>query len=308
MIETLLSQRPSPPAWLALDAGHDCAIVDRDLALTVDTLLEGVHFDGAISPSDLGYKAVAVSISDLAAARALPRWMLLSLSLPQAIAADLAFLDGLARGVREASYRYGIHLVGGDTTRSREAVAISVSVGGRLLGAKRSRSGARPGDDLWVTGWPGLAAVGYLDAAAPREALSALHHPDPPLLFALALDVASAAMDLSDGLASDLPRLCAASGVGISLDASALPVHPAIAASPALERAMLGGGDDYELLFTASPSDAARVLSLAKEHGVKVTRIGSVGGPVGARLLQGDWPKPAFAHFLAPEGARDGAP
>jgi thiamine-monophosphate kinase len=307
----LLADRGERPPWLVLDAGHDCAVVDGatlDLSwggptLTVDTLVQGVHWDEGFTPADVGYKAVAVSVSDLAATRAAPRWMLLALSLPAAWSSTdrEAWVVGLARGLAQASERFGVYLVGGDTTRmpGHGPAVVSITLGGAQQGAPRARSGAKPGDDLWVTGWPGLAGAGWAREAPPAEAIAALRRPEPPLGFALALDVATAGMDLSDGLGADLPRLCRASGVGADLDAGALPVHPALGTSGAPDALSLiiGGGDDYQLLFTAPPAARPEVERLASAHGVAAHRVGRVTAGDEVRLVGADWPEPLFSHF-----------
>jgi thiamine-monophosphate kinase len=298
LIGRLLAPRAAAPPWLTLDAGHDCAVVDGDLALTADTLVEGVHFDQKLSAEDVGYKTVAVSVSDLAAVRAQPRWMVLALSLPAGPRLE-GWSEGFARGLHSACEAYGVHLVGGDTTRVPPGAPIFVSatLGGRCLAAPRARSGARPGDTLWVTGWPGLASVGWMLEHPPEASLAALRRPRPPLSFALALDLATAAMDLSDGLASDLPRLCEASGVGVTLFEEQVPVHPALSTSPVRRQAILAGGDDYELLFTAPPEAEGQIRELALQYGAMVSPIGRVTLERGARLADGPWPSPAFAHF-----------
>jgi thiamine-monophosphate kinase len=262
--------------------------------------VEGVHFDARSSPADVGYKAVAVSVSDLGATRARPEWMVLALSLPDRPDRD-RWVEGLSRGLHEACARFGVYLVGGDVTGvpAGGPIFVSATLGGRLVDGPRTRSGARPGHDVWVTGWPGLAGAGWMSDDPPAAGLSALRRPVPPLAFALALDVASAAMDLSDGLAADLPRLCAASGVGAEIDPDALPVHPDLRARADRLRFMTVGGDDYELLFTAAPEHHSRIRELAGD--VPVHRIGRIVAGNGARLAGVDWPVPAFSHFAAGE-------
>ncbi|MEQ1503338.1 MAG: thiamine-phosphate kinase [Myxococcota bacterium] len=313
IIERLLAPRGPRPPWVRLDAGHDCAIVasEGELAITVDALVEGVHFARGADPADVGFKAVAVSVSDLGASRASPRWMVLALSAPDRPApSDLdRWIDGFAAGVAAAADAFGVYLVGGDLTRmpADGPIVVSVTAAGAVVHPPRSRAGARPGDDVWVTGWPGLAGAGWMWADPPAEALAALHRPDPPLGFALALGVATAAMDLSDGLASDLPRLCARSGVGAVIDPDSLPVHPALAdrSTEAIRAVAFGGGDDYQLLFTAAPADRAAVEADAGDAGVRVARIGSIVAEGGARLRDGGWPAPGFVHY-GPEPAGRG--
>lgn len=290
----LASACPDDAHVCRVGPGDDAAVLRDGLAVTVDTLVEGVHWDDRLSAEDVGFKAVAVSVSDLAAMGARPAWMLLSLSVPR----DDAWSAGAARGLGEASHRWRVPLIGGDTTRSAGARTLSVTMAGTCA-RPALRTGARPGHDLWVTGWPGLAAAGYHLASPPAAALEALRRPEPPLELALTLveaDLVGAMMDLSDGFASDLPRLCAASGVGVDLDLAALPVHPSIAEEPSLRTLQLAGGDDYVLLFSADPAHRARIAALADAASVPCHRIGRVTETPGARV-DGGWPRPPFAHF-----------
>lgn len=300
VIDLLLAERVAPPSWVRVDAGDDCAVVADGLAITVDSLVEHVHFDTRSSPADVGWKVVAVSVSDLGATRARPEWMVLALSMPDRADRE-SWVAGLSRGIAEACQRFGVYLVGGDVTAvpAGGPIFVSGTFGGRCVDRPRTRSGAVPGDDVWVTGWPGLAGAGWMSADPPAEGLAALRRPVPPLGFALSLDVASAAMDLSDGLAADLPRLCAASGVGAEIDVDRLPIHPALRSDPDRLRFLTVGGDDYELLFTASPANADRIRVLAGD--TPVHRIGRIVAGSGARLVGADWPAPAFAHFASGE-------
>jgi thiamine-monophosphate kinase len=173
-------------------------------------------------------------------------------------------------------------------------------MGGRCVARPLRRSGAQPGDVLWVTGTPGLAGAGYVLADPPAAALRALRRPRPPLAYALALATAglpTATMDLSDGLASDLPRLCRASGVGAEVDPRRLPAHPDLLGRPDLLTLQAAAGDDYELLFAASRANTERLRALAAEHQVSVTEIGTICGSGSARLLGAAWPEPPFSHF-----------
>lgn len=251
--------------------GDDGAVLPDGQVVTVDALVDGVHWDARLSLEDVGWKAVAVSVSDLAAMGARPAWMVIAVSLP-----DPAAAGPIAAGVGAACARWGVALVGGDTTRAPVAV-VTVTMVGRAVAAPLLRSGARPGDALWATGTPGLAGAGWRLADPPTAALAALRRPQPPLEFALGLaagGLASAAMDLSDGLAADLARLCAASGVGCELDGDAV-----IAALPGVPDALacaLGGGDDYELLFTAPAANDDAIAAIAAATGTVARRIGRI--------------------------------
>ena len=265
---------------------------------TCDTLVEGVHWDPRLSAEDVGFKAVAVSVSDLISMGASPRWALLSLTLPDPV--DEAFVTGFAAGFGEACQRWGVGLAGGDTTRGHQHTVVTVTMGGTLNAKALTRNGGRRGDDLWVTGTPGLAAMGYAGQDPGPAALSALRRPNPPVRFALdmtAQGLASAGMDLSDGLRSDLRRLCAASQVGALVHVDKLPAHPELERGDLGHRARLAGGDDYQLLFTAPSAHASQIEQLSRTHGIKVTAIGTLTQAGGARLDRGDWPEAPYQHF-----------
>lgn len=297
MIARLLASRAAAGPWLTVDAGDDAAVI-RGQAVSTDTMVEGTHFDDHLSASDVGYKAIAVSVSDVVAMGGHPEWALLALTLPREIdPAD--FVDGLARGVHHACETFGVRLVGGDVTGGRGPRVVTSVVGGPCP-APVTRAGARPGDDLWVSGTPGLAGAGWMWREAPDAALQALRRPTPRLGFADALaELATAAMDLSDGLSADLPRLAAASGVAIHLDLDELPVADALAPYPPDEvrRAQLGGGDDYELLFTAPPTARDALRRRAADVGVRITRVGRVSPGSGVTTSAGPLARGGFAHF-----------
>ncbi len=264
------------------------------MALTCDTLVEGVHWDKRLSAEDVGWKAVAVNASDIAAMGGRPTWALLALSLPAPVCGD--WVEGFARGLHAALDRWGIALVGGDTTRSPGLCSVGISMGGTCT-RPIPRSGARVGDALWVTGCPGRAALGFY--RDDPDGLAALRRPTPPVAFGAGLAAlpVTAMMDVSDGLATDLPRLCAASGVGAAVDPRRLPVTAALGADPERLALQVAFGDDYELLFTAPPSAADAVRDLAAQEGVTVTEIGRITAEGGARLSRGEWPAPRFRHF-----------
>ncbi|MBW1877309.1 MAG: thiamine-phosphate kinase [Deltaproteobacteria bacterium] len=293
----MLRAIPEPPVSVQVGPGDDAAVVQGQ-AITVDALVEGVHWNDRLGPEDVGYKSVAVSVSDLAAMGARPAWVVLALSVPAPV--DLAWVEALATGVGSACRSFAVALVGGDVTRSPGPRYLSVTMGGPCP-RPVTRSGAHAGDWLWVTGTLGLAGAGYLLDAPPPEALEALRRPRPPLPFALALadaGLASAMMDLSDGLATDLPRLCAASGLGGQVDPRSLPLHPTLGRIEDPVPLQVGAGDDYELMFTAPPQAEEQVRALAEKNGVAVTAIGSLTSPGPVELIGRPWP-PSFSHFGA---------
>ena len=283
---------------MAVAPGDDAAVLEDGTAITADTLIEGVHFDEGLSPSDLGWKVVAVSASDLGAMGATPTWMILCLSIPVSTAPS--WIDAFSLGLSQAAAFFSISLIGGDTTRSPGPCVATVTMGGKCISGPVRRSGAHVGDLLWVTGRLGLAGAGWMLDAPPQEALARLRHPVPPVEFGIALArerLATAMMDLSDGLAADLPRLCKASGCGAVVSPDGLPVPAALADHPDAMRLMTSGGEDYELLFTSSVAAEAAIRALAASEEVDVSVIGTMTQEPDLRLGDHDWPSPAFSHF-----------
>ncbi|HEY9275374.1 thiamine-phosphate kinase, partial [Achromobacter sp.] len=254
------------PAGL-LGVGDDCALFPvppgEQVATSTDLLLEGRHFFPDVDPKSLGHKALAVNLSDLAAMGARPIGCVLGLALPRL---DEAWLAAFAEGFHALAAAHGCPLIGGDTTRSAHDLAISVTVFGAVpAGLALRRDGAKAGDDIWVSGELGAADVAYrlLDGQYPADPAllaatrDALEWPDPQVSLGLALrGIAHAAIDISDGLLQDLGHILAASRVGATLHYAQLPVASALAplAQAPLRRAVLGGGDVYQLCFTAPTS------------------------------------------------------
>ena len=274
--------------------GDDCARVQvpagHELALSIDTLTEGVHFPACTDPADVGWKTLACGLSDLAAGGAEPAWCLLALGLP---AADSDWLTGLARGLGEAATAYGVSLIGGDTTRSA-CRSLTLQIGGLIpRGQVLSRAGARPGDLVCVSGAPGEAAMALHQLQARGEATAALRkrldRPSPRVALGQRLrGSASACIDVSDGLGADAAHIAHASGVELRLEAERLPISPALAeAAAASDRSardwLLHGGDDYELCFTIAASDWA-ALQAAGKLPAPVTMIGHVRAGAGVTL------------------------
>ena len=315
-----------PPPWLLVGIGDDAAVVEpernRVEVFTADAIVEGVHFDRAFVPPDaIGHRALAVNLSDLAAMGAAPRLALLSIALPSAW--PVADFEAMAHGFATLAARHGLHLVGGNLTRSPGPLVIDVTLVGTVKRRQAlTRAGARPGDELYVTGTIGAAAAGLraLQSGATKAAggssesgmarcIERYLRPTPRVRMGLLVSrtrSATACMDLSDGLADAAHQIAAASGVGVALDAAALPIDPAARAffeargvDPVIEA--LTAGDDYELLL-ASPPRARRRLAGAARHddGVPLTRVGRCT-PDGAVLLasaDGAQPLPrGYTHF-----------
>lgn len=315
------------PRRAVVGNGDDCAILapaaGMQLAVSTDTLVEGRHFLSTVDPRRLGHKALAVNLSDLSACGARPLAFTLALTLPRV---DESWLAGFSQGLLALADLHGCELVGGDTTAGPLTIGITV-MGEVPAGQALLRSGARAGDDLWVSGWPGLARLsleafrGSLNPSLSGEAFDqarlAMECPIPRVELGLALrGLASAAIDVSDGLLGDLSHLLRRSRVGARLVLDALPVHPVLATRCVSEQhdCLLAGGDDYELVFTAPAAHRARVQSVGDALGLPLTRIGAIQAEPGLQLLQGEldvWPDDeaaprevpnrwtAFDHFKA---------
>jgi thiamine-monophosphate kinase len=278
--------RSTPRDDVLLGVGDDAALLMPPpgvaLVAATDTLVEGRHFLPGTPPASIGHNALAVNLSDLAAMGADPAWALLSLSLPDA---DEHWLEGFARGLQTLASRHGVALVGGDTVAGPRVVTVQV-LGFVAPEAALRRAGARPGDAIFVSGTPGVAAAGLqllrdgranFDADDPR--VRRFLYAEPRLALGRALrGRATAAMDVSDGLLGDLRKLTAASGVGAHLDLERLPIQPLLDVGhdrEQSERYVLHGGDDYELLFTL-PGDDDRAADIATQAGCAVHRIGEI--------------------------------
>jgi len=263
-----------------MGVGDDCALLrpdaGLDLAVTTDMLVEGRHFLPDAEPRALGHKALAVNLSDLAAMGAAPRWATLSLALP---AADEAWLGAFSEGFFALAERHGVDLIGGDTTRGPLLVISVTALGEVPSGLALYRGGARPGDDIWVSGELGGAALALVHPEI-REAALRLHRPEPRVELGERLrGLAHAAIDVSDGLAGDLQHILERSQVGAMVHYAHVPRSAAFAKldDQDLERdCVLSGGDDYELLFTAARERRAELEALSGELGIALTRIGAI--------------------------------
>lgn len=293
-----------------LGIGDDAAVLHvpagHELVVTADTLNAGVHFPLDAAPADIGWKALAVNLSDLASMGARPAWCTLSLSLP---ADDPAWLDGFLDGFLELADAHAVALVGGDTTRGPLSIAVT-AMGWVEAGAALRRDGARIGDEVWVTGTLGDAAAALVlgghvllpldgvampvveagNAAALRARLA---RPAPRVAVGRALaGLAHACVDVSDGLLADLGHICRRSGVGAEIELARLPASPALRAAYADDelRAALqaAGGDDYELCFSASTAAREAVARALEQAGTTGTRIGRITDGDGVRALAAD--------------------
>ena len=278
--------------------------------------MEGVHFDRAFTPpAAIGHRALAVNLSDLAAMGAAPRLCLLSLVLPPAWPLDE--FDQMIGGFSALAARNGVHMAGGNLTRSPGPLVIDVTVSGGLKRRQTlTRGGARPGDELYVTGSLGAAAAGLqmlkLSADASGTCARRYLYPEPRMRTGLLLGrnaAASACIDLSDGLADGVHHIAERSGVGAIIDADALPIEPEARVwfdghTPDATTAAITGGDDYELLFTVRPRTRGRLKAAARGGDTPLTRIGvctadrAVVLRCGAGAQAGDRPMPSgYSHF-----------
>lgn len=294
-----------------LGGGDDCALLaprpGMQLAVSTDLLVEGRHFLSTVDSARLGHKALAVNLSDLAACGAQPLAFTLALSMP---AADEPWLAGFSRGLHDLAERHGCELVGGDTTRGPHAICITV-FGEVPAGEALLRSGARAGDDVWASGSIGDARAALevfrgtlaLPAAAFEAARERMEQPRPRVELGQALrGIASAAIDVSDGLLGDLRHVLESSGAGATLDAALL--EPLLACGQHVDPGrrlefVLAGGDDYELVFTAPPARREAVHRAAASTGTAVTRIGRIEAEPGLRVVdaQGRAVGSGFASF-----------
>ena len=268
-----------PTRHTVLGVGDDGAIVrpspGMELVVSTDMLVAGTHFLPNADAEDLGWKTLAVNVSDLAAMGAQPRWALLAVALP---AATESWIEKFARGFFACAERFGIDVIGGDTTRGPRNFCVTI-FGEVPAGEALLRSGARPGDEIWVSGTPGRAALGLahlqgrIALAEPQLSgcLAALNRPQPRVELGLALrGLATAAIDVSDGLLADLGHILEASSVAarLRLAVSPAPTFP--------DECLLSGGDDYELAFTVPAARRADVEALAGMLPLALTRIGTI--------------------------------
>lgn len=294
---------PANNPFVSLSIGDDCSLLNpvphHQLAVSVDTLVSGVHFLKDAPPEKLAWRALAVSISDLAAMGATPRAFTLALTLPQA---DAEWLKAFAHGLAMAAKHYGIALVGGDTTRGPLAMSLQV-IGDTPVGQALRRDGAQEGDEVYVSGVLGAAnlALDYLTKDHSSEHVAALleayYQPASCIALGQALrGIASAAIDISDGLLADIGHIAQRSGVQIELDSSAIPIHPAVTVLcdfPRALRAACSGGDDYQLAFCVPQQNVAQLETLP----FALTRIGSCSAGQGVTIDGQSLQQTGYQHF-----------
>jgi thiamine-monophosphate kinase len=290
--------RATPGAVLGV--GDDAALVrvgsGMELAISTDMLVSGTHFFADADPYMLGHKALAVNLSDIAAMGAQPRWATLALSLPTA---DEAWLERFSAGFFALADKYNVELIGGDTTRG--ALNLSITIMGEVpQGKALRRNGAKVGDEIWVSGIVGDAALALahmqgkvaLSEESFKSAAPALHLPQPRVALGLALrGIAHSAIDVSDGLLADLGHILERSGVGAEIEFAQVPVssHLRPNVGQAIgQRCALAGGDDYELCFTVPGARHAEIIQLAAQLALPLTCIGKITAGTECRVKAAD--------------------
>jgi thiamine-monophosphate kinase len=316
-IQQMLPKAQTSPQ-LILGIGDDAAIIrpnaGRDIHVSSDMLVAGRHFFADVAPQNLGHKALAVNLSDMAAMGAKPRWVLLSVALPELNPVWLA--DFLA-GFQSLAAEHEVMLIGGDTTAGPLTVSVTV-LGDAQQGQALRRDQAQVGDDIWVSGELGLAAMALahltqtlpwtLDAPALALCLAKLHQPTPRVALGMALQgIAHAALDISDGLLADLGHILQASACGAVVNLEALPVAECSvfgADFKAYSRYVAAGGDDYELCFTAPVEQRAALADLAQALNIRLSKVGHITAEQGLQLQHCGQPflmaERGFDHFKAP--------
>ncbi len=301
LIDRYLAVQQLNRADVALGIGDDCALLlppaGQQLVVTLDTLMADVHFFADADPEGIGHKALAVNLSDLASMGATPAWATLALTLPKA---DEDWLARFCRGLFALADRYDVQLVGGDTTHGPTTVITIQAHGFVPPGQALRRDGAKPGDGIYVTGTPGDAGLA-LAAAFGKTSVPIGHHdyiqarlerPEPRITEGVTLrGIASAAIDVSDGLAQDLGHILERSRIGARLEVDRLPLSLALTASLDRDAAImtaLASGDDYELCFTVPPKQTSQLETVAADWECRCTRIGAITAEPGLRLIRAD--------------------
>ena len=290
--------RPAPQTLLSI--GDDAALISvspgMELAISADMLIADTHFFADADPYQLGWKSLAVNLSDMAAMGALPRWATLAIALPKA---DYGWITQFSDGFFACAGKYQIDLIGGDTTRG--PLAISVQIMGEVPSKKAlRRSGAKAGDEIWVSGTLGNAALALaalqgrypLTESQLAACLPALNSPHPRVELGLALrQLANSAIDISDGLLADLGHILECSNVGAELRLQDIPCATIVSnhlAEQSVQSMVLAGGDDYELCFTVPAADHAEITSLSKQLGLPLSCIGTITAVSGLIVRNAD--------------------
>ncbi len=289
LIQRFFTRQIEDRSDVVLGVGDDAALIapapDKHLVIAIDTLVQGVHFSQATSAYDIGWKALAVNLSDLAAMGADPAWFTLALTLPDSTE---AWLTQFSRGLFDLANQYKLPLIGGDTTRG--PLTVTVQIGGTVpAGEALLRTGATAGDHIYVSGTLGDAALALqimtgvitADESEYPDLLTHLNRPLPRIAEGRELrGIASCAIDISDGLLADLGHILAASGCGADIFQPRLPFSASaqrlLAQYPELWRSLISGGDDYELCFCVAPQNIVRLTQIAQQYGFHFTEIGRV--------------------------------
>ncbi len=303
--------RDTPSADLGV--GDDAALIrvrdGHQLAISVDMSVAGTHFFSDAAPFDIGWKCMAVNISDMAAMGAAPKWATLAIALPEI---HEHWLTEFSRGLFSCADQFGVELIGGDTTRGPLNITIQI-MGEVPIGQSLQRSGAQAGDDIWVSGHLGSAALALrhlqnitqLPAPDAADCLTRLYRPNPRVSLGLALrNIAHSCIDVSDGLLADLGHVLTASGLGAVIEFSDIACHQFLAArhdDPVIQESILAGGDDYELVFTAPESKREVIQELAKKLNLQLSLIGKTTENRALKVTYKQQPlnlsKQGFNHF-----------
>lgn len=286
-----------PTRHTVLGVGDDAALLavtaGYELVASTDTMVEGVHFFPDVEPDSLGHKALAVNLSDLAAMGATPKWAMLVLTVPKA---DESWLEGFARGFFALAAEHDVDLIGGDTARGPRNICVQI-MGEVPHGRALRRAGAKAGDDVWVSGHVGdaAAAVAHLKGdirlrgSLLAHCLARLNRPAPRVaLGRMLIGVANSAIDISDGLVADLGHICECSAVGATIELAAVPCSAELMplrGHALVTRAILTGGDDYELCFTAGAGRRSEIEALSAQAGLALTRVGRIVAGKGVAVV-----------------------
>jgi len=287
IIRRYFLDQPVKRADVIVPSGDDCAVTrvpqGYDLVSTIDVMNEDIHFPKSTNPHAIGYKLLAVSVSDCAAMGATPAWVTATISIPSV---DERWIAAFSTGFFDCAKRYQVQLIGGDLTRG--PLSLTSHVQGLVPQGKAiTQSGAQVGDIVYVTGNLGDAALALaaiqnrvlLEASQLKSLQKALDYPEPPATFAIQLiDIATSCADISDGLVAELKQINQASNVGIEIYAADLPLSAILQTLP-LETALryaLYGGDDYQLCFTANKKHNAKLKQIAQAAGIRLSKVGQV--------------------------------